>query len=256
LRDISSFQNFRPFFAQLERFIQKVNTDYFYPRYIASDINHTLADSSNQFKITHMKQTMKTQRCKQQSFCWLTLAVSLFSNSTAVRGLTAPSTPHIARPAVRLRAVTDPATLLGAARTAIGANTNRNQTVDFYYATDEIPQSPSINLNGDRKKSETIVLATKSASSSIRSRRKAKLLPKKSRSSTMPGYRTKTHNQLSHSKNIAFLEGQTGKDMSFLHESSSRTGGEAMYQTSSSVPDSLVQFARELHQVRKSTRFL
>ena len=80
----------------------------------------------------------------------------------------------------------------------------------------------------------------------------------KSRSSTMPGYSIPSKNQQSLSRGLKRLEDQTGQDLSALRTTAvqrkrSSVSGDAMYQASSSVPDSLVQFARELHQVERIT---
>lgn len=77
----------------------------------------------------------------------------------------------------------------------------------------------------------------------------------KSRSSTMPGYSIPTNKQQANAKALIWLEDQTGEDMSALNTPAvqrkrKQASGDAMYQASSSVPDSLMQFAKELHQVR------
>ena len=75
-----------------------------------------------------------------------------------------------------------------------------------------------------------------------------------SRSSTMPGFMIPTLKQQSHTKLLRQIEDRTGQDFSALETAAvrkrrSQVSGDAMYQSSSSVPDSLMQFAKELHQV-------
>lgn len=68
----------------------------------------------------------------------------------------------------------------------------------------------------------------------------------------MPGYAVPTKNQSSQAQQIQQIEDLTGKDLSKTlprKKKSAQESGEAMYSASMSVPDSLMQFARELHQV-------
>lgn len=83
-------------------------------------------------------------------------------------------------------------------------------------------------------------------------KKRSSTLPRKSRSSTMPGYAVPTKNQSSQAQQIQQIEDLTGKDLSKTlprKKKSAQESGEAMYSASMSVPDSLMQFARELHQV-------
>ena len=75
-----------------------------------------------------------------------------------------------------------------------------------------------------------------------------------SRSSTMPGYMIPSQKQVSESRMVRHIEDRTGQDLSSLksvaaRKKRSQVSGDAMYQSSTSVPDSLMQFAKELHQV-------
>ena len=85
-------------------------------------------------------------------------------------------------------------------------------------------------------------------------KKKEKPLPS-SRSSTMEGFREfTTNNQRAFIDGIKFAEMKTGKSLSKLYSKEAlktrkRVQGEAMYKNAVSVPDSLVDFARELHQV-------
>jgi len=69
-----------------------------------------------------------------------------------------------------------------------------------------------------------------------------------SRSSTMPGYRTPTNEERIDRRTFEFIESQTGRSMSKAYRRKRKSGGRNMYEKSPSVPDSLVQFANELHQ--------
>ena len=101
--------------------------------------------------------------------------------------------------------------------------------------------------------------AEETAARVVQTRRKTTIVSNtKSRSSTMPGYSIPSKNQQSLSRGLKRLEDQTGQDLSALRTKAvqrkrSSVSVDAMYQASSSVPDSLVQFARELHQVERIT---
>lgn len=74
----------------------------------------------------------------------------------------------------------------------------------------------------------------------------------------MPGYSIPSNKQQANAKALTWLEDQTGDDMSALQTPAvqrkrKRASGDAMYQASSSVPDSLMQFAKELHQEERIT---
>jgi len=84
--------------------------------------------------------------------------------------------------------------------------------------------------------------------------------PKKSiqsRSSTMPGFSGDTDRQRAFRDGIRLVEQRTGEKYIDTPEASSKrrkVNGEAMYKHSASVPDSLVQFAEEIHQVDRISR--
>ena len=78
------------------------------------------------------------------------------------------------------------------------------------------------------------------------------------RSSTMPGFSIPSQRQQAQVRMLHQIEDPTedyGPTMTSraaavaLHTRHRQTAGDAMYQSSSSVPDSLMQFAKELHQV-------
>lgn len=79
-----------------------------------------------------------------------------------------------------------------------------------------------------------------------------------SRSSTMPGFidRPLTGRQKAFEDGIKIAERRTGKkfvDSEEARKKRRKTNGETMYKTSTSVPDSLVQFASEIHNVERIT---
>lgn len=80
----------------------------------------------------------------------------------------------------------------------------------------------------------------------------------RSRSSTMPGLSGgKSDRQLAYRDGVRLVEQRTGKKMKETSESKAKrktTNGETMYKTSACVPDSMVQFANEIHQIDRITR--
>jgi len=80
----------------------------------------------------------------------------------------------------------------------------------------------------------------------------------KSRSSTMPGFmnRAKSDRQIAYEEGIRLLEQQSGKKVvvSAKDKKMRRAAqGEQMYKSSASVPDSLVDFASEIHDIDRIT---
>jgi RNA polymerase nonessential primary-like sigma factor len=82
--------------------------------------------------------------------------------------------------------------------------------------------------------------------------------PRKSRSSTMPGFaNSSTEKQRAFRDGIRLIEERTGRryiDTPEKRKQRRKLNGEAMYKNSASVPDSLVQFATEIHQEERITR--
>jgi RNA polymerase primary sigma factor len=81
----------------------------------------------------------------------------------------------------------------------------------------------------------------------------------RSRSSTMPGLSggAKSDNQLAYRDGVRLVEQRTGKKVKETSEAKAKrktTNGETMYKTSACVPDSMVQFANEIHQIDRITR--
>jgi RNA polymerase sigma factor (sigma-70 family) len=73
----------------------------------------------------------------------------------------------------------------------------------------------------------------------------------------MPGFSVDTDRQRAFRDGIRLVEQRTGRKYIDTHEarkSRRKTNGEAMYRNSASVPDSLVQFADEIHQEGRITR--
>jgi Sigma-70 region 2 len=87
---------------------------------------------------------------------------------------------------------------------------------------------------------------------------KPKLQSSKSRSSTMPGFLNEnTAKQRVFRDSVRFVEERTGRKYVDTPEQKQRRrkmNGELMYKNSPSVPDSLVQFASEIHQEERITR--
>ena len=84
---------------------------------------------------------------------------------------------------------------------------------------------------------------------------KAKNTPTVSRSSTMPGFATgvKSGREKAFQDGIRMVEQQSGKkyvDTLEAKKERRKQSSEAMYKTSASVPDSMLQFASEIHLVR------
>jgi RNA polymerase primary sigma factor len=81
----------------------------------------------------------------------------------------------------------------------------------------------------------------------------------RSRSSTMPGLSggAKSDRQLAYRDGVRLVEQRTGKKIKETSESKIKrkaTNGESMYKTSACVPDSMVQFANEIHQINRINR--
>lgn len=81
--------------------------------------------------------------------------------------------------------------------------------------------------------------------------------PRSSRSSTMPGFKTETDRQKAYRDGIRLVEERTGQRITETDEARRKRrkeNGEAMYKNSATVPDSLVQFADEIHKESRITR--
>lgn len=77
-------------------------------------------------------------------------------------------------------------------------------------------------------------------------------VPKKSRSSTMPGFRNKeTFNSIAYKQGIEVFESKTGKKIrrgTIKERRNGSKGSREMYAGSTTVPDSLVDFADQIHK--------
>ena len=82
--------------------------------------------------------------------------------------------------------------------------------------------------------------------------------PRKSRSSTMPGFSSaNTVKQREFRDSVRLIEERTGRkyiDTVEKYQQRRKRNGESMYKNSPSVPDSLVQFAAEIHQEERISR--
>jgi hypothetical protein len=71
----------------------------------------------------------------------------------------------------------------------------------------------------------------------------------------MPGFASITNRQRAFRDGMKLAESRSGRDLKRLYETEEARAvqkarqGEAMYKKSDSVPDSLVQFANEIHRV-------
>jgi RNA polymerase sigma factor (sigma-70 family) len=79
-----------------------------------------------------------------------------------------------------------------------------------------------------------------------------------SRSSTMPGFmeRSSTNREKAYQDGIKLAESRSGKkyvDTPSAKKSRRQINGSHMYRTSACVPDSMVQFAKEIHEVERIT---
>lgn len=77
-----------------------------------------------------------------------------------------------------------------------------------------------------------------------------------SRSSTMPGFASTTDNHRAFRDGIRIVEERTGRryvDSTEKQRKRRKSNGEAMYKNSLSVPDSMVQFAEEIHREDRIT---
>ena len=94
--------------------------------------------------------------------------------------------------------------------------------------------------------------------SSTNGTKSSKEKPRKSRSSTMPGFSSAdTVKQRAFRDSIRLIEERTGRkyiDTAEKKQQRRKVNGETMYKNSPSVPDSLVQFASEIHQEERISR--
>lgn len=79
-----------------------------------------------------------------------------------------------------------------------------------------------------------------------------------SKSSTMPGFGATSSRERAFVDGILLAESRSGKDLSYQFTEEARrkrkqSNGEAMYRTSAAVPDSMVNFANQIHMVRMFT---
>ena len=94
--------------------------------------------------------------------------------------------------------------------------------------------------------------------SSANDTKSTKVKPRKSRSSTMPGFASiDTEKQRAFRDSVRLIEERSGVkyiDTPEKKQQRRKVNGESMYKNSPSVPDSLLQFATEIHQVERITR--
>jgi RNA polymerase nonessential primary-like sigma factor len=88
---------------------------------------------------------------------------------------------------------------------------------------------------------------------------KKKAKSTQSRSSTMPGFAGRSDRQRAYREGIRLVERRTGRKISEeetpeVRRQRRKENGDAMYRNSASVPDSLVQFADEIHQEDRISR--
>jgi hypothetical protein len=193
-----------------------------------------------------------------------------------VTGFISSSSRSSLHPVSSVHAVTDPMTLLSEEPTVgvsrrqprrwsssvneknVGDNYRNHQRTSDRIELNELNIEKMLQTEEARVQFQGLTTTTTNNKNSGRFRKqtlKRSKISSKSRSSTMPGYSIPSNKQQANAKALTWLEDQTGDDMSALQTPAvqrkrKRASGDAMYQASSSVPDSLMQFAKELHQVR------
>jgi hypothetical protein len=83
------------------------------------------------------------------------------------------------------------------------------------------------------------------------------VIPHRSRSSTMPGLSNRNYNQSAFRAGIRIVEERTGRryiDTPEKRNNRRKANGEALYKNNPSVPDSMMQFADEIHQEERISR--
>jgi RNA polymerase primary sigma factor len=104
------------------------------------------------------------------------------------------------------------------------------------------------------KKDDAVAPQRKRIAKTVSPKRKKN---QRSRSSTMPGFTTASDRQRAYRDGIRAYEGRTGRKLEETPEKETKrrkANGEAMYKNSASVPDSMVQFAEEIHQEERISR--
>ena len=94
-------------------------------------------------------------------------------------------------------------------------------------------------------------------STTARRRPRSEAASRRRRSSTMPGFAAESGRQRDYREGLRLYERRTGTKIVETQEQTTKRRkqqGEAMYRNSASVPDSLVQFADEIHQEDRISR--
>lgn len=224
--------------------------------------------------------TTTTRRIRARACCSLAAAATLLSSATTHAFTTTATTsratttqqtiPIFHQPprtaTTALHAVTDPITLLGEDFVAKLEEANKKKRYDdaaaikiqmeqtFRASPDENEEKqPRVQFHGITTTASSRAGGSKKPltrpSRSTATKSKKSVIPT-GRSSTMPGYSSMTGNQQTTEKQLKMLEDATGVvfDQPSLQQRKSRNG-EAMYIKSLCVPDSMVAFANELHNV-------
>ena len=181
-----------------------------------------------------------------------------------------------------LAAVTDPEVLLSQIHDDRDWTAEDRRRIEMLYALasaenklhsskpeSDSPQTDPVTVRNKRAKSES--LETKRDSSDetgkIQFKGISTTIPKRkrrrpsslsmNRSSTMPGFAAESGRQRAYRDGLRLAEKQTGRKIVESAKSQRRRrkeNGEYMYRTSASVPDSMLQFAEEIHQEDRITR--
>lgn len=165
----------------------------------------------------------------------------------------------------QLYAVTDPITLLGEdyvaqLEAAVSTGNHNYRTTNTQQHANFLSERDTYLQEQQHQQQSTARVRFHGITTTTKTKRKPTIAvtTTTSRSSTMPGYSSQTKNQQSTDRQVKRVEDATGRDFS-THRTKKAVSkrkaknGEAMYQKSASVPDSLVQFARELHREERIT---
>ena len=161
-------------------------------------------------------------------------------------------------------AVTDPITLLESGNNNFFyASTTIDQSTDQLLADEDLSLSPASIARLENRSREPTTRSKSASSQQTMNSPTDEIhtvddeIPKRkkrsSRSSTMPGYTFDRSKMLA--AELKRIEDLSGRDLKkefkskAARERRKSKSGEALYQSSSSVPDSLMMFAKELHQV-------
>lgn len=214
------------------------------------------------------------------------LSLSLASGFQTCPAPRSPWIPEVGRVRLSvLSAVTDPEVLLRQYQDGGDIQSVDRDRIELLYSMstrDSLPTVPrperkTTNKVSPKKKKKKTVRLEKSVSreddkvqfrglstTAFRGKRRRTALKSalkstegRKRSSTMPGFAVESGRQRAYREAVRLVEKNTGKkivDSAKARKSRKKENGEAMYRNSNSVPDSMVQFADEIHQEDRISR--